>query len=139
VKGPWAQYLLPNGECYYFNVLTKEKTYKKPSEIMQGAGGSIAGKKADEGRLFIPRLPDLWGERELTSLFGKYGVIKSVSVAREDDGRSKRYGWITYDTQRAAKAAMDGVNGLRLPGMDMPLEVKPAVQHRALTNAQRLH
>jgi len=139
VKGAWAQYLLPNGESYYFNVLTKEKTNRKPTEIVQGPVQNVVGKKTEEAGLFIPRLPEHWSERELAHLFGKYGNIKGVSVAREDDGRSKRYGWVNYDTQRSARAAIDAINGLRLPGMDMALEVRLAIQHRSLTFAQLTH
>jgi polyadenylate-binding protein len=54
----------------------------------------------------------------LHGIFGKFGNILSCKVEFED-GESKRYGFVHFETEEAAKAAIENVNGKLIKGKEM--------------------
>jgi cold-inducible RNA-binding protein len=83
-------------------------------------------------KLFVGSLP--WGinDQSLEDLFKEFGAVSSAKVIVDrDSGRSKGFGFVEFDDDSAAKAAMDKLNGSDVQGRTIvvsearPLEPRP--------------
>ncbi|MFA6408699.1 MAG: RNA-binding protein [Gammaproteobacteria bacterium] len=64
-------------------------------------------------KIYVGNLPFTTVDAELTELFGQFGPIKELALIKDRyTGNFKGFGFITYETQQAAEAAlsMDGQN-----------------------------
>ena len=50
-------------------------------------------------------------EKQLASEFAKFGKISSTKVMRDENGRSKRYGFLRFSTHEGAKRAVTDMKG----------------------------
>ncbi len=83
-------------------------------------------------KLFVGSLP--WGvdDQALEDLFKDFGAVLSAKVIMDrDSGRSKGFGFVEFEDDAAAKAAIDKLNGTDLQGRTIvvsearPLEPRP--------------
>jgi len=76
-------------------------------------------------RLYVGNLPFSVGEQDLEQLFNQYGQVDSANVVTDrDTGRSRGFGFVEMETQEAAEAAIQALNGYELSGR--PLTVNEA-------------
>lgn len=69
-------------------------------------GGIMERKK-----LFIGGLPWKTTEKELREAFSKFGEVEDVKVIRDRrTGKSKGFGFITFETNESAMKAKEGMN-----------------------------
>lgn len=52
-------------------------------------------------------------------MFHEFGNIMSSKVAMSEDGSSKGYGFVQFETQVAADAAIKAMNGKNVDGKNM--------------------
>uniref|UniRef100_A0A8C9YI51 Cold inducible RNA binding protein a n=1 Tax=Sander lucioperca TaxID=283035 RepID=A0A8C9YI51_SANLU len=72
---------------------------------------------SEDGKLFIGGLSYDTNEDSLAEAFGKYGNIEKVDVILDrETGRSRGFGFVTFDNSEDAKDAMEGMNGKTLDG-----------------------
>ncbi|XP_061098934.1 cold-inducible RNA-binding protein B-like isoform X1 [Conger conger] len=72
---------------------------------------------SDDGKLFVGSLNYQTSEEALEVAFGKYGVILKVDVIRDrDTGRSRGFGFVTFQNPEDAKDAMEALNATELEG-----------------------
>ena len=60
-----------------------------------------------------------WGTNEetLQERFSEFGEVVSVTIIRDrESGRSRGFGFVEFSTENAAKAAIDGMNGMEVNG-----------------------
>lgn len=75
-------------------------------------------------KLFVGQVPSDCSERRLAELFEKYGRVVDVHILRDRDGRSRNCGFVTLESTKQAKLAMDSVNKkVALPPRKTPLTV----------------
>ncbi|HSX07154.1 MAG TPA: hypothetical protein VLG92_05540 [Candidatus Saccharimonadia bacterium] len=83
-------------------------------------------------KLFVGSLP--WGvdDQALEDLFKEFGAVSSAKVIMDrDSGRSKGFGFVEFEDDAAAKAAIDKLNGADMQGRTIvvsearPLEPRP--------------
>lgn len=56
------------------------------------------GEKAKKfTNVFIKNFGDELSEPELTAMFGKFGTILSIKVMSSDEGKSKGFGFVSYE------------------------------------------
>lgn len=72
--------------------------------------------RASEGKrkftnLYVKHIRDDITEDQLKDLFGKYGMISSVYLQRDPDGKSKRFGFVSFEDPDSANAAMAEMQG----------------------------
>lgn len=85
------------------------------------------------GNLFVANLPPELTEDELAEAFDPYGIVLSAFIARDpESGKRLRYGFVDIATERAAKLAVERMNGAALDGhnLDVRISERPAKAKR---------
>jgi RNA recognition motif-containing protein len=68
-------------------------------------------------KLFVGSLPFKMSEDELRELFTEFGAVASAKVITDrETGRSRGFGFVEYESDEEAKAAIDGLNGKDVDG-----------------------
>jgi len=68
-------------------------------------------------KLFVGNLPYTVDDTGLNDLFASFGTVASAKVIIDrDTNRSKGFGFVEFDDDQAAKAAIDELNGKELEG-----------------------
>ncbi|XP_046899872.1 polyadenylate-binding protein, cytoplasmic and nuclear-like isoform X2 [Hypomesus transpacificus] len=55
-------------------------------------------------------------EQKLTDLFSKYGRITSVCVMKDENGKSRRFGFVNFERHKDAQKAVDEMKGMQISG-----------------------
>jgi polyadenylate-binding protein len=66
--------------------------------------------------IYINNLDESIVDDKLKELFAPYGEIKSCVVMKGDDGKSKGFGFINFDTPEQAEKAVNEMNGKEIGG-----------------------
>jgi len=68
-------------------------------------------------KLFVGSLPWAVDDKALEDLFKDFGTVASVKVIIDrESGRSKGFGFVEFEDDASAKAAMDKLNGTDVQG-----------------------
>ena len=78
-------------------------------------------------KLFVGSLPWAVNDEGLKETFTPYGNVVSATVVKDRrSGRSKGYGFVEFENDSEAKAAIEGLNGKELQGRNIVVnEAKP--------------
>lgn len=60
--------------------------------------------------IYVKSVPTHWDEKRLKDLFSECGEIKSVAISKNDDGKSKGFGFIDFVEHEAAAKAIEKFN-----------------------------
>ncbi|KAF8651458.1 hypothetical protein AX16_004757 [Volvariella volvacea WC 439] len=71
-------------------------------------------RKTGQGNIFIKNLDHGIDNKALHDTFATFGTVLSCKVATDEQGRSKGYGFVHYETAEAATRAIAAVNGMLL-------------------------
>jgi len=85
-----------------------------------------SSRKSGLGNVFVKNLDKAVTNKDLHELFDGCGTILSAKVASDGSGNSKGYGFVQFDTDEAAKKAIDTVNGKMVH--EKPVFVGPFVR-----------
>jgi len=69
-------------------------------------------RKSGVGNIFIKNLDLQIGHKELHDTFSLFGNILSCKVAQDDQGNSKGYGFVHFESAESAEKAIQKVNGM---------------------------
>jgi RNA recognition motif-containing protein len=85
------------------------------------------------GNVFVANLPPEISDEQLAEAFDAFGIVLSATVARDPEtGKRLRYGFVDIATERAAKLAVDSMNGATIDGynLDVRISERPATANK---------
>ena len=75
-------------------------------------------------KIYVGNLSYSVTDNDLRRLFEQHGEVTDVKVVTDrETGRSKGFGFVTFETAEAAKAAIEGQNGVEFDGRRMSVDV----------------
>ena len=76
------------------------------------------------GNVFVANLPPEFSDDRLAEAFDSFGIVLSASVARDPaTGKRLRYGFVDIATERAAKLAVESMNGAAIDGYNLDVRI----------------
>jgi RNA recognition motif-containing protein len=93
-----------------------------------------------KGNVFVGNLPPNFSDERLAEAFDPFGMVLSAAIARDPNtGARLRYGFVDIATEKAAKAAIAGLNGTQLDGskLSVQLSEKPVKKPPGAGGARR--
>mmetsp|Transcript_4769 Transcript_4769/g.9707 ORF Transcript_4769/g.9707 Transcript_4769/m.9707 type:complete len:97 (+) Transcript_4769:2-292(+) len=79
---------------------------------MSGGGGDIDTKK-----LFIGGIPWAFDSEDLKEAFSEFGTVAEANIVYDrETGRSRGFGFVTFEEEDAAKKACDEMNEAEVGG-----------------------
>jgi len=127
---------MSNGESKGYGFVHFETEEAALSAIQKVNGMLLNGKKVYVGR-FVPRkdremelgekarrftnvyvknICEEYDDVKLTEMFSKYGKISSVKVMKSEEGKSKGFGFVSFESPEEASKACDELNGSDIEG-----------------------
>ncbi|XP_024984246.1 polyadenylate-binding protein 7-like [Cynara cardunculus var. scolymus] len=73
-------------------------------------------RRSGIGNVFVKNLNELIDNVQLQELFKSFGNILSCKVVTLEDGKSKGYGFVQFDSEECANAAIEKLNGTNVGG-----------------------
>merc|ERR1711881_593732 len=66
--------------------------------------------------VYIKNFSDKLDEEALKVMFENHGVVKSVAIMKDQNGQSKGFGFVAYESHEEAQKAVEALNGTELEG-----------------------
>ncbi|XP_059667528.1 polyadenylate-binding protein 7-like [Cornus florida] len=76
-------------------------------------------RKSGVGNVFVKNLGESIDNGKLHEMFQKFGTILSCKVAMSEEGKSKGYGFVQFETEESANASIEELNGSTVEGKQM--------------------
>ncbi|KAM7265555.1 hypothetical protein ACFE04_003238 [Oxalis oulophora] len=76
-------------------------------------------RKSGIGNVFVKNLSESINNTGLQEMFRKFGNVVSCKVATFEDGKSKGYGFVQFESEESALAAIDKLNGFIVGDKEM--------------------
>jgi polyadenylate-binding protein len=73
-----------------------------------------AGGISKFNNVYVKNLADSTSDDELKKVFGAFGTISSAVVMRDNEGKSKCFGFVNFEHADDAAKAVDGLNGKKI-------------------------
>lgn len=74
-------------------------------------------------KLYVGGLPYSYGDDDLKQMFTQFGDVTSATIIVDrETNRSKGFGFVEFDSDDAAKAAVEALNGSDLDGRNLTVD-----------------
>lgn len=86
------------------------------------AGSTTSGPVG--ANLFVYHIPNSWDDHILRQHFEHFGKILSCRVQKDDSGRPRGFGFVSFDAPASAQAAIAGMHGFPVEGKWLKVQLK---------------
>lgn len=134
--GPkYVEYVNGEGRLYYWNADSNSTQWEKPisgqiarvvpSDNFSKPHSISLTQNLSGTNLFIFHLPNEWSEEDLSRNFAAFGTIISARIMTDrETGRSRGFGFVSYDNTQSAHAAVRSMNGFSVLGKRLKVQLK---------------
>lgn len=77
-----------------------------------GHSGAISTSSPDSGKIYIKNLERSIDNKAVYDTFSAFGNILNCNVAKDEDGNSRGFGFVHFDSEESARIAIEKVNGM---------------------------
>ena len=98
----------------------------KPCRIMWSERNPSL-RKTGTGNVFVKNLHPAITSKDLVEVFKAAGNVQTAKVATDEHGKSRGYGYVTFDSEAGVQAAISQLHGLQYMENYERLDVKPFV------------
>lgn len=100
-------------------LLNEKKVYVGPHIPKKDRQSKFEEMKANFTNVYVKNIhPDVTDD-DFRELFAKYGDVTSSSLARDQEGKSRGFGFVNFTTHESAARAVDELNGNDFRGQDL--------------------
>lgn len=93
-----------------------------PGPPINPGGGA---KGPDGANLFVFHIPNDFSNQEMYDLFSRYGNVLSARIMVEPEtGRSRGFGFVSFDSPESSALAIKALNGLQIKGKRLKVQHK---------------
>ncbi|KAK3237480.1 hypothetical protein CYMTET_52449 [Cymbomonas tetramitiformis] len=111
----------------------QDSAEEAPSEAAQPSKPKEAVVRS---QLFVFGIPEKWDDKQLLGFFEEYeGVVEARIGVEKETGRNKGFGFVSFECNAQALAAVEGSNGLWLEGKRIKVELRQGGSGNSLTRA----
>ncbi|XP_020599419.1 polyadenylate-binding protein 4-like isoform X2 [Phalaenopsis equestris] len=96
---------VPVGACKKLYVAKFVRKFERKETSQRPRGGS---------NLYIKNLEKDFSSDILREIFSEFGIVNSAVVMKDENGKSKGFGFVSFESPENAKKAMDIMNGAKL-------------------------
>ncbi|KAF8652354.1 hypothetical protein AX16_004384 [Volvariella volvacea WC 439] len=139
---PYSQYTSPHGSPYGKRTIPLSPFIHGPGQQVQlapvtGPGSNSHSGLIDPCNLFCKNLDPEIDSNGLFTHFRQFGQIVSARVMRNENGESRGFGFVSFQTPEQAAAAMHAMNGVQLGSKQIVVRLHEPKQLRQEKLAQR--
>lgn len=127
--------MMLNGKAVYAARAQKKSEHEKEKAVQRDERMREREKKSQGANLYVKNLDDSIDNEKMRQEFSKFGTITSAVVARDEQGKSKGFGYVCFSTPEEAMRAITEMNNKMLGSK--PLYV--ALHQRKSARAEMLH
>ncbi|XP_042427375.1 polyadenylate-binding protein 2-like isoform X1 [Zingiber officinale] len=128
----YVNYSNPLDAASALEVLNFTLLNNKPIRIMY-SNRDPSIRRSGAANIFIKNLDKTIGNKALHEIFSTFGTILSCKVAIDASGQSKGYGFVQFEQDDAAQAAINKLNGMLVN--DKPVFVGPFLRKQERENS----
>ncbi|CAH8331614.1 unnamed protein product [Eruca vesicaria subsp. sativa] len=126
----YVNFANPDDAMRAMDVLNYTPIRDRPIRIMR-SNRDPSTRLSGKGNVFIKNLDATIDNKALYDTFSSFGTILSCKVAMDVTGKSRGYGFVQYEKEETAQAAIDKLNGMLLN--DKQVYVGPFVRRQDRT------
>eukprot|EP00825_Cyclidium_porcatum_P015490 TRINITY_DN1887_c0_g1_i2.p1 TRINITY_DN1887_c0_g1~~TRINITY_DN1887_c0_g1_i2.p1 ORF type:complete len:179 (+),score=36.30 TRINITY_DN1887_c0_g1_i2:433-969(+) len=142
----YSQFQDPDGNVFFLKWTTQTSSYDRPppGSIIHLIDGNISIEQPKPpqkqpklndldgvkkigppgANLFIFHLPNDYKDSDLVTLFQEYGTVISARIMTKPDGKSKGFGFVSYDDPKSAESAIRQLNGYQIGNKKLKVDLK---------------
>ncbi|GAU15989.1 hypothetical protein TSUD_338600, partial [Trifolium subterraneum] len=106
----YVNFLSPQDAIRAIELKNHSNLNGKPIRVMWSRRDPDA-RKSSIGNVFVKNLAESINNSGLEDMFKKFGNILSSKVVMSEDGKSKGYGFVQFETEESANTAIEKMNG----------------------------
>lgn len=100
-------------------LLNEKKVYVGPHIPKKDRQSKFEEMKANFTNVYVKNINPEVSDDEFRELFAKFGDVTSSSLARDQEGKSRGFGFVNFTTHESASAAVDELNNKDFRGQDL--------------------
>ncbi|KLO14704.1 polyadenylate binding protein [Schizopora paradoxa] len=97
-------------------LLNDKKVYVGHYQSKRERQAQMDEAKAQFTNLYVKNVDAEVTEDEFMEMFSKYGTVTSAVIQRDEEGKSKGFGFVNFEDHEAAQAAVEGLQDTEIKG-----------------------